>query len=585
MKNTKLHHVLGMSGCTILAILLLVSQAARGDVIPAQRLIDWTKAGVPGGILTRTTIYTNISAGASESVIQNALNSCPNNQVVKLGSGTFTLSGQLQIPNSFTTLRGSTNTYLVYGSSTVNSGDAVVEIGATTSGSFWSASGNSGASGYTVNNSVNWTGGYAQGTTVLTLASTSGLQVGQILGLDEASDGVNTFSIGCRYPYDGGTSVWANRGAGDRVLQQYVLVTAINGNNVTISPGLYSPFWSGALAPQAFWASGNFNNIQYSSVEDLDINANKDQAACIDMVNAYGCWARNVTMHNPNAFHATTLFTKNCEIRHCTFTDFPANESGLYGFQPVSSSDLRFEDNIFSNYINAVNFVAVSGSVFAYNYFTNDMVGSVVGNPTFNFFPHVGHSHFNLVEGNYARSQTFDCLYGNSSYNTTVRNRLTAYESPNIGWCVRLMVRAYDFSAVGNVLGTPGVGMDYEGITGNDIWCYASNTNPASAGQWYDTRGIDPQVTNTLFRAGNWDAANNAVVWGATPVQTISNSYAYASKPAWWGNEPWPAYDPNSASAANPQNIPAGYRFYFGVDPPAGVVTPPAPPANLIFVQ
>jgi hypothetical protein len=581
MKNTKLHrHVLGTSGCTIAAILLLVSQTARGDIIPAQRLIDWTKAGVPGGIPFRTTIYTNISSGASESVIQAALNTCPSNQVVMLGSGTFTLSSQLQVPNSYITLRGSTNTYLVLSTTCMNCGDAVVEISFNSSGAYWSASGNSGTSGYTANNVVNWTGGYAQGTTVLTLASTVGLKVGQILGLDEASDGSNTYSQG--EAGNTGMQTWACRGAGDRVLQQYVLVTAINNaSNVTISPGLYSPFWASNLNPQAFWSSNS--NIQYSGIEDLDINAANEMGNCVDIVGGYACWVRNVTFHKPGGQEATTLFSKNCEFRHCTFSDLPIPpNSGLYGFQPVSSSDLRFEDNIFSNYYNGINMVGVSGSVFAFNYFTNDLTtvkypSSNVGNPTFNFFPHAGHPNFNLVEGNYARAQVFDATWGNSSYMTTFRNRLTGWEG-NAGYCERLMEHAYYVSSVGNVYGTSGENMDYDGRSGNDIWCWAD-----WVGDWQtDTRTNDVRVTNTLFRAGNWDVVNNTVVWGTNAVQSISNSYAYATKPSWFGNRPWPPFDPSSASAASPTNIPAGYRFLFGVDPPSGVVAPPAPPANLI---
>jgi len=553
-------------------------------VIPTNRLTNWTLAGVPGGVPEvgsanyRTTIWSNIAAGASAATINGALASCPSNEVVKLGSGTFTVSAEIQIQTSYVTLRGSTNTYIVY-NGVNNNYDAIVELSTNGSGSYYTASDNcdpyTGAScgtpGYTVNNSVNILAGAKQGSTSLTITNTAGLKVGQVLGVDQlADDSSNVWSYGCRLPYDGTNSVWANRGAGARVLQQYVLVTAINNaTNITISPALYSPFWSQALTPQVFWQVNQ--DVQYSSIEDLDVNAASLNGSCVDTVGAYACWVRNVTMHNPSTIHMQTLFTKNCEFRHCTFTDFPAGNSGAYGFQPVSSSDLRFEDNLFTNYFNAVNFVALSGSVFAYNYFTNDLANvSNVGNPTFNFFPHVGHSHFNLVEGNYARSQTFDCLYGNSSYNATFRNRLTGPEGTNNGWAERIMVRTYDFSAVGNILGSTNWGMDYEGLSGNDIWCYASNTNPASPGQWYDTRDIDPLVTNTMFRAGNWDATNNAVIWLNASSQTISNSLAYASKPTWWGSSrPWPPFDPNRSSSAFPTNLPAGYRFVNGgTDPP-----------------
>ena len=567
---------------------------AATAVIPTNRLIDWTQAGVPGGIPFRTMIYTNIAAGASESVISNAVLNCPSNEVVQLGSGTFTFNTELMMQKSYVTLRGSTNTYINY-ITPINNADAVIEISFFGSGAYYGCSNNcepyrNGVvcaqllclPGYVVTNSVNITAGAYQGSTSITMTNTAGLAVGQILGVDQLADTSNTFvlgtatnnvySCGCRYPEDGGASAWANRGSGNRVLQQYVLVTAINGNNVTFTPGLYSPFWSSNQTPQAFW---NVNsNVMYSSIEDMDINANFDQDACVDIVGAYGCWVRNCTFHKPTLCEADTLFAKNCEYRHCTFTDFAIPpSSGLYGFEPISSSDLRFEDNIFSNYYNAVNFAGVSGAVFAYNYFTNDITQNQypnppytdddVGNPTWNFFPHVGHSSFNLVEGNYVRSQTFDCLYGNSSYNTTFRNRLTGPEGTNDGWVERIMAHIYYFSAVGNVYGSMSWGMDYEGTSGNDIWCYSTVTNN---GAWYDVRIIDPRVTNTLFRGGNWDAVNNAIEWGAVAAQTITNSLAYPAEPAWYTNEcahcPWPPYDPNLSSTAYPTNTPAGARFF-----------------------
>jgi hypothetical protein len=78
--------------------------AFAGDPIPSARRIDWTYAGVPGGIPNRTTVCATFNPGASAASINSALASCSNG-VVKLNAGTYNLTG-LQVHASNVTLRG-----------------------------------------------------------------------------------------------------------------------------------------------------------------------------------------------------------------------------------------------------------------------------------------------------------------------------------------------------------------------------------------------------------------------------------------------------------------------------------------------
>src|SRR5260370_30908861 len=87
------------------------AQAWFGILSPS-RAIDWSNAGIPGGIPNRTSICATINAstygnGSSDSTsgIQSALNNCPSGQVVSLSTGTFLVNGQLNIPSNVT-LRG-----------------------------------------------------------------------------------------------------------------------------------------------------------------------------------------------------------------------------------------------------------------------------------------------------------------------------------------------------------------------------------------------------------------------------------------------------------------------------------------------
>src|ERR1035438_9738001 len=80
----------------LILILLLSStfsygQAWSGILAPA-RATDWTQAGIPGGIPTRTTVCANVLTTDSTSQIQTKINNCPANQVVQFPTGTWNLA-------------------------------------------------------------------------------------------------------------------------------------------------------------------------------------------------------------------------------------------------------------------------------------------------------------------------------------------------------------------------------------------------------------------------------------------------------------------------------------------------------------
>ena len=87
---------------TILPAFLLCAIAmnnASAEIIPQDRRVDWSQAGIPGGIPNRTTICATINAttygnGTTDATtaIQNAIDDCPANQVVYLPAGTYKVS-------------------------------------------------------------------------------------------------------------------------------------------------------------------------------------------------------------------------------------------------------------------------------------------------------------------------------------------------------------------------------------------------------------------------------------------------------------------------------------------------------------
>jgi hypothetical protein len=101
------------------------------------------------------------------------------------------------------------------------------------------------------------------------------------------------------------------------------------------------------------------------------------------------------------------------------------------------------------------------------------------------------------------------------------------------------------------------------------IWVFGYNGGGA----------YDPLTKATAWRHMNWDAVtstNNGVVWG-TNSYTLPDSLYLASKPAYFGALTWPPVDPaNPVYSSSRTNIPAGYRFINGTNPPGAELGGPS---------
>ncbi len=62
-------------------------------IIAPSRAIDWSQAGVVGGIPNRTTICATLNPGATNAQVQAAAQSCPAGGVVSLSAGSYSMAG------------------------------------------------------------------------------------------------------------------------------------------------------------------------------------------------------------------------------------------------------------------------------------------------------------------------------------------------------------------------------------------------------------------------------------------------------------------------------------------------------------
>ena len=540
------------------AIGILSASVAHSQIIPSDRTIQWGNVcGVPGGIPNRTIIFQTLNPGATTTDINNAIASCPSNQVVFLNAGTYNVGAIRMGHRTGVTLRGAGPGRTILNSS---AGGACID-----------------SDQYGFSGGQNITGGLTKGSTSITLAAATGFAAGNLIRISQNDD--TSF-------------VYARSGPG-RNMEFMARITAVNGTTLTISPPL--PFTlSAGLLPQAQYLNGG-PGLQWSGIEDLTVVNNAGANDIIMFVGAYACWVKNVELTRANNTFVFWVSSLQCEMRHCyahEAINFPVNTDGFGIYVYGDSSYCLVEDNIFDRVGAAILQSSSSGNAFMFNYCRAMTFNGWIYQTGGLNAGHGAHPMMCLWEGNISEQWQHDGYHGSASHQVLFRNWLHGLSS--LGYTGnRKMVSAergsHYYSVVGNVLGdaswTNANGFGYE-MTGSPGYTEAAviyrlgypnvaNNSLTAAVGWPTYTGSypDPQVKGTMIRHGNFDWFNRRIMWESSiPDHNIPNSLFYSSKPAYFGSCPWPAFDPNFPSRASATNIPAGYRFAFGVDPPTGPV-------------
>jgi hypothetical protein len=582
----------------------LHAQTWSGVLAPS-RAIDWSNAGVVGGIPNRTMICTTLTSSATSAQINSAIASCSSSGggVVLLGAGTYSsATGGFSINGaSNVTVRGAgaDQTFLVPTSGiTIKSSDNNWK-GGPLNLTTWSVP-------------AHPSGTYPQGTNQITLATVANLKVGNPIILDQLDPTTDNGGIivsqattaqtgvapGLAGPYATQGSQQSMRGscggnANCWSQEQIVTVTSCNGiatlgsacsgSNVIvgISPGLEMPNWTSTQTPSAWWSASPALN---DGIEDLSV----DLSGCsgcngINIFNAQNAWVKGVRMTNSSGEGQLRIEYGN----HISFVNnylaVSAGGTGSYGAEAFSASDCLVENNIMQGVTTPqISNGTTSGCVFAYNYSVNGFYSSSAG---YNIPAHGDHGSgvgMVLVEGNMINGATADNIHGTANLNTHFRNYFTGtqavcfasgasyasatYEACNNNVEPEIIFSFHRFyNIIGNILGTTGVNTTYD--SGTQINGVPTNVY----GEGYGNGGLpsDPNVRATLMRWGNADPVTgfnsprfncSEVPAALTGVQaTLSNpcpssdtlpaSFYYSSKPSWWpSGKPWPPIGPDVSS-------------------------------------
>ena len=106
---------------------------------------------------------------------------------------------------------------------------------------------------------------------------------------------------------------------------------------------------------------------------------------------------------------------------------------------------------------------------------------------------------------------------------------------------------------IGNVMGEAGrmSGWTYEdpgvGSPGGNAWGAAPNIWRLGYDPTHWEQSADPKVRSTVLRDGNFDFLTSAVKWDRAQ-RALPASLYLTSKPAFFGESPWPWVDPMSAT-------------------------------------
>lgn len=603
-------------------------QAQVSDPIPSTRTVDWTQAGIPGGIPDANwpVCKTLSPSGGSDdsAAIQNAINSCPAGSVVVLAAGTYTLhrttgtvcvgknddfgsgvyEAGLCLTDKSIVLRGAgpNNTVLKYGD-----GANIISMGET----YLSSSSA---------NFINVTGGATKGSTSLTLASTSGISANSYITITELNpnDPADGNPLVSASGYTGSCS-YCGHDLPTKLLEQVDRVIAVSGNVITLERPLYFNYTN---SPQVY----HLPMVESVGLEDLRVSGTAASGTGlvyknVDIEACAKCWVHNV--ESDWAVDKASIYlsdTYQNEIsNNYLFQGFNHNSGASYMLllEFRNSEDL-IQNNIIRLGRHATPESGGSGNVYAYNYELDDYMGEY-----HNSLPetesHAANSYMNLWEGNVTPNWEFDYAHGSSNNNTMFRNyvNMTAMNpdtsQPMTGGLIALNIAYYNNyeNVVGNVLGPYGstcktsvYETDADSSKVNGVIYQLGYYDDGGASS--PNLGLSAKVVQTTLRGGNWDCVTKSVIWnnnvpGGGSASTymapasLPNSLAFLSAPAYFAatGAVWPPINPASSTAVN--QIPAQICYNSGpvnslgggFDPAScysSAATIPQPPTNLTGV-
>ena len=491
--------------CLIFAIFTYFN--AFSQTLPANRVADWSKAGVQGGIPQVTTVYnvtTTTPALVADGVTDNTANlqallndntTYPSPCVFYFPAGTYIFKSTVFL-TSGRVLRGESplNTMFHFNLGTANL--HCIDIVSRTAGT-----------------PTNVTAGSSKGSTSITVADGNLFQAGNWAQIKQSND---VAIMGTNNPIDWNTS-WSAESVG-----QLFRITAVAGNVLTLDRPLRFDYYApsgGTLRARTLQA------IENVGFENLKVKRVKNQSTASGYTfffnYAANCWIKNIESDSTLTAHVLIEQSTNLEVRDSYFHrayNYGGGGNGYGVGAALHCGDILVENNLFQRLRHATLVSSgASGNVFGYNY-SIDPVWDLAGIPS-DVSLHGHYPFMNLFEGNIVQKVANSDYWGPSGPgNTLFRNRVEQNDVIN-------MDNASNQNYIGNEL----------------LGSYK-----------FDIRS----GTGLIIHGNN---LGGTVSYDPTYGTTLSNSMYLTEKPAFFGNLNWPAFGP--PNTINSGTIPAKQRF------------------------
>jgi hypothetical protein len=548
-------------------------------IIDPSRAVDWTSAGVVGGIPSASwpQCGSTVAAGSSLTTVNNAISTCAANHFVAFAAGSFNFAGCVVLKSNVA-IRGIISggalaTHFAYTSNACSACggiDTSVCIGGSNS--------SSGSEQNVGDVTAGLTQGSTQiiisniGTTTPAVGSIGTVAVGTPITIDQLDTATDTSEIwNClvNNVCSNGGSAGAARTDGtcnggacnvtncnngtvmcNRSQQQVVTVTSIvscagTTCTVNISPAIRMPNWSSAQKPQAWWANTFITNAGVENIQFDNTSGLSDEETIL-FFNATNSWAVGNASIFAGRSHSTLEVASHVTVQSNYLFEGLSHGSKSYGIEDFTDGDNLIANNIFQKITEPnPNNGGGTGVVFAYNFCINDVyVSPGWFQPCVN--DHSSGNSFNLSEGNIGAGYQADNVHGTHNFLTTFRNRWIGWQAQCDGVaCDAQTVPVQDYAAsrffnvIGNVLGETGYHTNYKCSATSSAVCSPGNVSIYALGFTGNGGNEDGTLASYVNACGGtganpWDlcTTSSTMLWGNYDTVNGANQFNSAEVPA-----------------------------------------------------
>jgi hypothetical protein len=375
-------------------------------------------------------------------------------------------------------------------------------------------------------------------------------------------------------------------------IEVHQVTSILDGSHITISPPIMNTNWRASQNPGIWWSAKSVQNGVEAMTLDFTNDGGGSSHGGVTFYNCFQCWEKNVRSINGSRNHVWIQYSFETQVEGNYLYGQKGSHSKSYGIEDGLANGFNLiQNNICQHVVSCIMMSGDYGSVIAYNYMTDSgytptdwNLGTLSANH--------GYAGFNLYEGNNANTVNLDNTHGTSSGQTFFRNRIRGFDTPPrtnpgslqaVNDCAFNRVNNY----VGNILGWPGLETTYQTTSGpplfppNTIWKLNQQCG-------HDYVPVDPIVSRSILRWGNYDTATGAVRWCGTGTEancggvseipttgvpyvdgnavpadhTLPNSFYLSAQPSWWSTPwktpKWPPIGPDVTGATASDSI-GGY--------------------------